>query len=166
MIPHAALQTIVPVPGSVQTTFTARVGETAILPCPIQPGALSQYYSVIWMKDGVEIIRANNPQIILPQNGNSRLDLDGAYSLIIHSVNLNDSSSDYQCMLFVTNPDTHTKQEVQPDREVAITLNVIIGPGMHIYFQVKLDPPPNNQATGPDQAAMLQHAPKCNDAQD
>ena len=166
MIPHAALQTIVPVPRSVQTTFTARVGETAILPCPIQPGALSQYYSVIWMKDSVEIIRANNPQTILPQNGNSRLDLDSAYSLVIHPVDLNDSSSNYQCMLFVTNPNINIEEEVQPDREVAITLNIIIGPGMHIYFQMKLDPPHNNLATGPDQAAMLQHAPKCNDAQD
>ena len=123
MISHAALQTIVPVPGSFQTTFTVRVGETAILPCPIQPGALSQYYSVIWMKDSVEIIRANNPQTIMAQNGNSRLDLDSAYSLVIHSVNLNDSSSNYQCMVFVINPNTplsHTKQEVH---EITITLN-------------------------------------------
>ena len=140
MIPHAALQTIVSVPGSVQTAFTARVGETAILPCPIQPGALSQYYSVIWMKDGVEIIGAYNPQTIMPQNGNSRLDLDSAYSLIIHSVNLNDSSSDYQCMLFVTNPDTHTKQEVQPahpDREITITLNItgIHMQPLHCYYR-------------------------------
>ena len=133
MIPHAALQTIVPVPGSVQTIFTARVGETAILPCPIQPGALSQYYSIIWMKDGIEIIRANNQTIIMPgpQNGDSRLDLDSAYSLVIHSVDLNDSSSNYQCMLFVTNPNTNTKQEVRPDREVAITLNII---GMHMQL--------------------------------
>ena len=123
-IPHAALQTIVPVSRSVQTAFTARVGDTAILPCPIQPGALSQYYSVIWMKDGVEIIRADNPQTIMPQNGNSRIDLDSTYSLVIHLVNLNDSSSDYQCMLFVTNPNTHTKQEVKPDREITITLNI------------------------------------------
>ena len=67
----------------------------------------------------------------MPQNSNSRLDLDSAYSLVIHSVNLNDSSSDYQCMLFVTNPNTHTKQEVKPAypyREITITLNII---GMH-----------------------------------
>ena len=120
---HAALQTTVPVSRFVQTAFTARVGDTAVLPCPIQPGALSQYYSVIWMKDGVEII---NPQtIIMPQNSNSRLELDSAYSLVIHSVNLNDSSTDYQCMLFVTNPKTDTKQEVKPDREITITLNII-----------------------------------------
>ena len=68
-----------------------------------------------------------------PQNGNSdsRLDLDSVYLLVIHPVDLNDSSSDYQCMLFVTNPNTNTKEEVQPDREVAITLNII---GMHMQL--------------------------------
>ena len=128
---QAALQTTVPVPESVQTTFTARVGETAILPCPIQPEALSQHYSVIWMRGGVEIIRANNPQTIMPQNGNYRLDLNSAYSLVVHSVNLNDSSTNYQCMLSVTNPITNTKEEVRPDREIAITLNIT---GMHMQL--------------------------------
>jgi hypothetical protein len=122
-----ALQTIALVSSrSVQTIFTARVGGTAVLPCPIPPGALSQYYSVIWMKDGVKIIEAVNPQTITLLNGNSRLDLDDAYSLVIHSVNLNDSSSNYRCRLFITNPNTDTKQEVQsyPDRDIPLTLNI------------------------------------------
>ena len=132
-VPHActALQTIVPVPSSVQTTFTARVGNTAVLQCPIAPGALLQYYSVMWTKDSTLIGERGNSQDIMYTDP-ERYDIDYAYSLLIHSVNVNDSSSNYQCVLFITNPHTDTKQEVQPypNREIPLTLNIIGNRGM------------------------------------
>ena len=127
----AALQTIVPVSRSELTTvFTARVGDTAILPCPTPPGALSQYYSVRWMKDNVQIITADSPQAITPVD--PRFGLDKAYSLVIYSVSLNDSSSNYHCILSVSNPLTDTKQVLQPDHEILLTLNIVIG--MHMQL--------------------------------
>ena len=116
-------------PSSVQTTFTARVGDTAVLRCPIEPGALLQFYSVIWMKDSTMIgahERANyqNFMSIDPE----RYDIDDDYSLLIHSVNANDSSSNYKCVLSVTYPRTDTKHELQPYRqvhEIPLTLNII-----------------------------------------
>ena len=122
-------------PRSFHTTFTARVGGTAILPCPNPPGALLQYYSVIWMKDGVTIISAGNPQISMELNGDPRFDLNSAYSLVIHSVNVNDSSSNYQCEVFFTIPRTNTRSALQgrrPDnRDISLTLTVI---GMHTWY--------------------------------
>lgn len=130
---RTAPQTIAPVPKSFQTTFTVRVGDIAILPCPTPPGALLQSYSVIWMKDDVTIVTAENPQNInaFTMNDYPRFDLDSAYSLVIHSVNLNDSSSNYHCVLSVTNPLTDAKREVQPypNRKIPLTLIII---GMHM----------------------------------
>lgn len=116
-----ALQTIVPVPRSLQTTFTVRAGDTAILPCPVPPGALLESYSVTWSKDDITVMFSD-----------PRFDLNKAYSLVIHSVNLNDSSFNYRCVLCVTNPNTGTRREVRmyPDRDIPLTLHVI---GMHIH---------------------------------
>lgn len=131
---YTALQTIYPVSRSelTTTTFTARVGETAILPCPTPPGALIQYYSVRWMKDDVTIITADSTQAITQVD--PKFDVDTtSYSLIIHSVNLNDSSSNYHCELSVTNPLTKTKQVVQPDHGIpSLRLNIMIG--MHTLY--------------------------------
>ena len=130
---YTALQTIYPVSRSelTTTTFTARVGDTAILPCPTPPGALIQYYSVRWMKDDVTIITADSPQAITQVD--PKFDVDTTYSLVIHSVNLNDSSSNYRCELSVTNPLTNTKQVVQPDHEIpSLMLNIMIG--MHTLY--------------------------------
>ena len=128
-----ALQTMVPVPSSLQTTFNARVGNTAILPCPTPPGALLQFYSVIWMKDNIAIIK-HDPQSIMPLDGDPRYDLDSAYSLVIHPVNVNDSSSNYKCVLSFTIPITGVKREVlpYPNREISLTLNI----GMHNFIMV------------------------------
>ena len=133
-----ALQTIVSVPSSVQTTFTARVGDTAVLQCPIAPGALLQSYSVRWMKDSTFIAERMNSQDAMYTDP-ERYDIDDAYSLLIHSVNVNDSSSNYRCVLFITNPRTDTKQEVQPypNREIPLRLNIIGNCGM-IHFSIIL----------------------------
>ena len=84
------------------------------------------------MKDDITIITAENPQTIVPLNDDPRFELDSAYSLVIHSVNVNDSSSNYQCVLSFTIPNTGVKLEVQgyPDHETPLTLNVI---GMHMH---------------------------------
>ena len=60
-----AFQTIVPVQPSPQTNITAISGERVILPCPIQPGALLQQYSVRWMKGSTTIAEASNPHSIM-----------------------------------------------------------------------------------------------------
>ena len=75
-----------------------------ILPCPFKPGALLQYYTVEWMKDNIEIAIAPN----------SKYHIDRAtYALIIDPVSVNDTSSNYQCQVFVTNPKTNSKEQLQ-----------------------------------------------------
>ncbi len=123
---NAAFQTVVLVPSSIQTIFTARAGDTAVLRCPITPGALLQSYSVKWMKDNTLIagrVNSQNVTSIDPE----RYDIDNAYSLLIRSINANDSSSNYQCVLFVTFPRTGVKQEVRSHRarELPLTLKII-----------------------------------------
>ena len=110
---------------SVIRKYLALTGDRADIHCPIQPGALQQYYSVKWTKDGVEI--ANSQSIGEP---NSRYDIDGAtYALIIDPVIIADTSSNYQCQVFVTNPIIDTKQQLQyypqlaPGMQLALTVN-------------------------------------------
>ena len=128
-----ALQIIVPVPNSVSNTFTvtAIVGDTAVLPCPISPGALLQSYSVRWIKDAVLIVSTMNLQNIMRTD--PKYDVDGAYSLVIHSVSMNDSSSNYQCMLYSTNPNTDARTEVQPNHDILLSLNIL---GMYCFILV------------------------------
>ena len=105
-----------------QTNFTVAQGETAILECPIQPGALLQQYSVSWYKESIEIARANNPQTVTTVD-DSRYKIDrDTYSLIIDSANTNDTSS-YRCVLFVTNPITNSQKELQPSITLSLTVN-------------------------------------------
>jgi hypothetical protein len=99
-------------------------GERAVLQCPIQPGALLQQYSVRWYKGSVAIARATNPQTVMTVD-DSRYKIDGdSYSLIIDSANTNDTSSSYQCELFVTNPITNNQQMLQPSPSVTLALTV------------------------------------------
>ena len=128
-----ALQYIVPVPLSVETTFTAIVGDTAVLTCPISPGTLLQSYSVRWMKDSVAIVDTMNPQNVMRAEHDPKYDIDSTYSLVIYSVNMNDSSSGYQCVMFSTNPLTGTKSEVQPNRTIPLSLNIL---GMYDFILV------------------------------
>ena len=49
-----ALQILVPMLDTPPTlSFT---DDGVVLPCPIQPGALLRYYSLVWMKDNVNKI--------------------------------------------------------------------------------------------------------------
>lgn len=95
----------------VAQNYTALSGERVVLPCPIEPGALLQSYSVIWMKDNVEIATANS---LTSTTTSSKYDIDRAmYALIIDPVSINDTSPSYQCQMYVHNPNTDTKQQLQ-----------------------------------------------------
>ena len=105
-----------------EINFTATVGDTAVLTCPIPPGALLQSYSVIWMKDSLPILSAQD-QIT---KTDPRYRINDAFSLIIESVDVNDSSSSYQCVMYSTNPITGVRQELQPQPERDILLSLTI----------------------------------------
>ena len=120
-----ALQTTVPLMPLTQANYTAMSGDRVILQCPIQPGSLLQQYSVTWMKDNTAIAEATNPESVTTVD-DARYKIDRAtYSLIIDSVNINDSSSNYNCELSVVNPMTNAKRVLQPTPQVALSLNVI-----------------------------------------
>jgi hypothetical protein len=72
------------------------------------------------MKDDVEI--ANSQSTGTPE---SRYDIDRAtYALTIDPVDESDTSSNYQCQVFVTNPITNTKQQLQLASGVQLSLTV------------------------------------------
>ena len=108
-----------------QTNYTAVSGDRVILQCPIQPGALIRQYSVRWVKEDTLIAEITNPQSAMVADG-SRYKIDRAtYSLIIDSVNINDTSSGYKCELSVTNPLTDVLQALQSSPQVTLSLKVI-----------------------------------------
>ena len=124
-----ALQTLIPMTDTrAIQSYTARSGDRVDLHCPMQPGALLQHHSVIWTKDGDEI--ANSHSI---RKSNSRYNIDRAtYALIIEPVNENDTSSSYNCQVYVTNPITDTKQQLQyypqlaPGVQLSLTVSELI----------------------------------------
>ena len=118
-------------PNSVKTTFTATVGYTALLQCPIPPGALLSYYSVEWIKDSTPIAERVNSLDAMSIDHN-KYDIDDVYSLVINSVNMNDSNSIYQCSLYVSNPLTNTKEKVQTFPNSSILLSLIIHQGKDV----------------------------------
>ena len=78
--------------------YTAQSGERFILPCPIKPGALLQSYSMIWMEDSVEIANSQTGRIT-----DSRYGINGTtFALIIDPVNVNDTSSNYRCQVYLS----------------------------------------------------------------
>ena len=117
---------IFPLTAAVQTTFTVISGDRIVLQCPIQPGALIKYYAVEWMKGDILIAEARNPHDIVTMDSRYSIDTK-SYSLIIDNVNSNDSSTDYWCTLFVTNPNTNTRQELgfSQSRNIFLTLQVL-----------------------------------------
>ena len=107
-----------------QSNFTAVLGDRAVLPCPIEPGALLQQYSVRWMKGNTPIAEYN-PQDVMTAD-DSRYKIDRAnYSLIINSVTINDTCVDYKCELSVLNPLTKSKVTLQPSYPVTLSLEII-----------------------------------------
>ena len=114
---------MVTLPEEVQTTFTAIVGSTALLHCPIKPGALLQYYSVKWTKSDIKIASFNTLEGFCLTD--SRYSIDrSSFSLIIHSVNVNDSDTSYKCEIYVRSPTGGDNELLQPSGELSLTLDV------------------------------------------
>ena len=136
LILFTALQTLIPIPDTgVIQKYIAQSGDRVGLHCPILPGALQQHYSVIWTKDDVEIANSRfHDQSI--RNPDSRYNIDGAtYALIIDPVNVADSNSNYQCQVFVTNPTTDTKQQLQyyPQLASGVQLSLTVKENNNYY---------------------------------
>ncbi len=129
----AALQTLIPIPNTgVVQSYAALLGGRVDLHCPIQPGALQQHYSVKWTKDDVEI--ANSQSI---GTSESRYDIDRAtYALAIDPVDESDTSSSYRCLVFVTNPITYTKQQLQhyPQLGSGAQLSLRVEPAYELIY--------------------------------
>jgi hypothetical protein len=64
------------------------------------------------MKDGIKIATAINPQDVMTIDDRYSID-SSTFALIIDPVRFGDLSIDYQCQVFVTNPITGTKQQLQ-----------------------------------------------------
>ena len=108
-----------------KTDFTAMSGDKVVLHCPIQPGMLLQQYSVRWTKHGTLIAKVTNPQSVMTaDDSHYQIDRD-RYSLIISSVTINDTSTDYQCELSVANPLTNVLQILYPSPPITLSLKVI-----------------------------------------
>ena len=124
-----------------QTDFTAMSGDKVVLHCPIQPGMLLQQYSVRWTKASTPIAEVTNPQSVMTtESDDSHYQIDrDRYSLIISSVTINDTSTDYQCELTVTNPLTNSKQVLQSSPPVTLSLKVI-GKSIALLFHPSLHP--------------------------
>ena len=89
--------------------------------CPIEPGALIQYYDVVWYNDDEVIVDLDTD---LRQAG-GRYDIDpSTFSLTINSVNVTDSSTNYRCVVSVKNPLTHTNVLLYTEFDDTVTLKV------------------------------------------
>ena len=101
-------------------------GDRVLLLCPIQPGALLQYYSVTWRKDNISIIDLMNLQIV--RRTDSRYGIKASiFALIIQPASVQDSSKHYQCVVYVSNPLSNSQTELQlsPQRDVPLSLSVV-----------------------------------------
>ena len=104
------------------------------------------------MKGGIPIANVDNTQNVTTAD-DSHYQIDRSrYSLIISPTTINDTSTDYQCDLFVLNPVTNVLQVLQPSTPVTLSLKVI---GMLIsqdFIQWvgggKLPPPPPRKGKG------------------
>ena len=105
-------------------TFTAMSGRSVVLYCPIQPGALLQFYSVMWIKNGVPIAELSSPSGFASIDSRYMIN-QSTFSLTIDPVNVNDSSNSYQCDVYVRDPqgdNLHPLPSGKP--EFSLTLNV------------------------------------------
>ena len=96
------------------------LGGTAYIDCPVQPGALQEYYSLRWTRDDINLLTFVGSQNCL-SSVDARYNTDRTnFSLIINSVNVNDSNTNYRCQVFVRNPLTGAKTQLAP--YVSLTL--------------------------------------------
>ena len=121
-----ALQRRIPLPVLLpRRYFIAVSGDRAVLACPIQPGALIQYYSVEWYIENSLLARAagreyisiaasghggfNISEFFIVEDSRYNTGIDRAtFSLIIDPVNINDTSTYYKCRVFAIRPTNST----------------------------------------------------------
>ena len=78
-----------------------------------------------WLKENIRIAEVYSPQSVLTAD-DSHYKIDRAtYSLIIDPVNINDTSTRYECGLNVTIPMTDTQQMLHLYPPVLLSLKVI-----------------------------------------
>lgn len=116
-----ALQTTYPLTENVQTNFTATSGSTAVLDCPVRPGALLQYYSARWTRNTTTIAEYSTPTGLNSMDPRYEINRS-TFSLMIKSVKIEDSGEGYQCAVHVKYPNGNGHELVYP--RTLITLNV------------------------------------------
>ena len=107
-------------------TVFALVGQQVQLRCPISPGALIRQYFVTWSISDRAIYRTEPNED--PQTNSERYDLNPSnLSLIINSVQLEDASNQYRCVLTVLDPNSPSRQTLSYNtlRNVDIPLRVL-----------------------------------------
>ena len=107
-------------------------GDTAVLPCPIRPGALVQYYSVMWKKNNTLILSKRMNRVV---KTNSKYDISTVFSLVIDSVDVNDTSFSYECIVHHEIPATNVRQKLQPcpNRDIRLSLQVLGMLYLYVY---------------------------------
>ena len=73
-------------------------GQSATIDCRVMPGRLSQYYRVGWW-NGTFRIATSNPHFVLPG-----YQLHDNFSLTINNIQTSDSSTSYQCIVTIDDP--------------------------------------------------------------
>jgi len=78
--------------------YVFQLGQSATIDCRVMPGRLSDYYRVSWW-NGTFQIATSNPHFVFPG-----YQLHDNFSLTIDSIRTSDSSTSYQCMVTVDDP--------------------------------------------------------------
>ena len=73
-------------------------GRSATIDCRVMPGRLSQYYRVSWW-NGTFQIATSNPRFVFPG-----YQLHDNFSLTIDNIQTSDSSTSYQCIVTIDDP--------------------------------------------------------------
>ena len=114
------------------------VGETAVIPCAVSPGALIHYYHVTWRNGSRIIFRQSLPSqrnsTIFPDSVDPRYRLDPMnLSLIIDDVHRSDSIEDYHCILQIVDPESGYTDEYEVASRMNISLTVLCKLSKHGY---------------------------------
>jgi len=111
-------------------SYVFEEGQQATINCRVMPGKLSQYYSVRWINDSVTI-STSNPRSVLPG-----YQLHDNFSLTIYNIQLNDSSTSYQCSVTIDDPQRSGTDNVVYDQSYLGLITVIVGesPNKHTFL--------------------------------
>ena len=95
---------------SIPSFYAFQAGVSATVQCRVMPGRLSQYYSVRWMKNRAPIA-TSNPHFVV-----QGYQLHDAFSLTINNIQLSDSSTNYQCIVTLNDPQTTRNDDIVYDQ--------------------------------------------------